>query len=422
MPAFPCLLAITMRLFDFSGCFAPFTPSARHVLAAWLVAVLFGTSTVCPALAQASGQVPPAPGVGVITATAQPVPYVNVLPNGVVKPIRVAQVRARVAGILLKQVFREGSDVKEGELLFQIDPTVFEAAVASAKASVAQAKAGIARAEANATQTSLRAKRYRELVATKAVSQQELDDANSAELQADAELQGARASLLATEAALKTAEINLSYTKVTAPISGRIGRPFVTEGALVGQGEATPLAEINQVEIVYVDFAQPANELSSFKQRFGEGADWSKVKATLLLDNEAAYKFPGKPLLNEISVDNTTGSVILRVVFPNPDWLLWPGMYVKGRFEFNDGGKAFLIPHQAVMRRGNNTFIYIAGPDRKLAVLPIESNETRGTDWVVRKGLLKEGMSIVVEGGQRPAIYPGATVNPVPWSPQPQGQ
>ncbi|MDR2512776.1 MAG: efflux RND transporter periplasmic adaptor subunit [Puniceicoccales bacterium] len=383
------------------------------------MAILFIFIAACPAVAQApvAKAPPPASGVGVVKATAQPVPYVNVLPNGVVKPVRVAQVRARVPGILLKQVFREGSDVKEGDLLFQIDPTVFEAALASAKATVAQAQASIARAEANTAQTTLRARRYRELVSTKAVSQQELDDAEAAVLLANADLQGAKASLLAAEAALKTAGINLGYTKVAAPISGRIGRPFVTEGALVGQGEATPLAEINQVETVYVDFAQPANELSSFKQRFGEGADWSKVKATLLLDNGTAYKFPGKPLLSEISVDNTTGSVILRVEFPNPDWLLWPGMYVKGSFEFSDNSKAFLVPHQAVMRRGNNTFIYIVGSGNKLAALPIESDETHGTDWVIRKGLLKEGMHIVVEGGQRPAIYPGATVNTFPWTP-----
>ncbi|MDR2863157.1 MAG: efflux RND transporter periplasmic adaptor subunit [Puniceicoccales bacterium] len=354
--------------------------------------------------------------VGVLTIHPVSVPLQRELP-GYVKPVRVAQVRARVAGILLKQVFREGSDVKEGDLLFQIDPALFDARVESAKATVKQAEAGIARAEANLNNTSLIVKRYSELIGTQAVSQQDLDNAVAAELQARAELQGAKASLLAANATLKAAELDLGYTKVTAPISGRIGRPLVTEGALVGQGEATPLAEINQLDPVYVDFTQPASELSTFKQQAGTGTDWSKVKVSLLLDGTTEYKHPGKLLFSEISVDTSTSSVTLRTEFPNPDWLLWPGVYTRGRFEFDDDSKVFLIPQQAVLRSANGAAVYVVGSDNKVALVPLKSNEARNTNWIVREGL-NDGDRVIVEGGQKiMPLFPGATVIPVPWNP-----
>ncbi|MDR1498022.1 MAG: efflux RND transporter periplasmic adaptor subunit [Puniceicoccales bacterium] len=361
--------------------------------------------------------VPPGyqPEVGVITLKAEKVPLVRSLP-GRIKPVRVAQVRARVPGVLQKQVFRDGTDVKEGDSLFEIDPSLYEARVASAKASVAQAEANIERAEANFTQAGLLAKRYRELAPTKAVSQQELDNAVSAEAQAKADRAGAKAGLLAAKAALQAAELDLGYTKVRAPISGRIGRPFVTEGALVGQGEVTPLAEINQLEPVYVDFVQAANELSSLKQQIGAGTDWnSVVKVTLLLDNNVKYKFGGKPLLSEITVEPSTASVTLRVEFPNPDWILWPGMYVWGSFEYDSGKPAFLLPTQAVIRDAKGAFIYTV-VDGKLVPVPFESNETNGSNWVVRNGL-KEGTIVVVDGNQRIAtpLAPGVPVKTVPW-------
>ena len=369
---------------------------------------------------QKNAGTPPGPGaapeVGVLVLKGESVPVARVL-SGRVKPVRVAQVRARVAGILQKQIFREGSDVKEGDLLFQIDPVLFEARVASASASVAGAQAGIESAKAVLTQARLLAARCRELVKTKAVSQQEHDNAVAGELQAEAGLHSASAALLAAQAALKAAELDLGYTRVTAPISGRIGRPFVTEGALVGQGEVTLLAEINQVDTVYVDVTQPANELSSFKQRVGAGADWSRIKVVLLLDDGAEYKFPGKPLVSEITVDPGTNNVTLRVEFPNPDWLLWPGMYLRSRFEYDDGSKAFLVPHQAVMRDNNGASVYIVGEGNKLVRVPLAGEEARDAFWVVRKGL-REGMQLVVEGAQRAMLRlgPGSVVSPKPWS------
>ncbi|MDR2430188.1 MAG: efflux RND transporter periplasmic adaptor subunit [Puniceicoccales bacterium] len=392
---------------------------ACSCLLALAVFVFAGMPVVAVAQEQKGGARPLGPGgapeVGVLALKAEVVPVARVL-SGRVKPVRVAQVRARVAGILQKQIFREGSDVKEGDLLFQIDPVLFEARVASANASVAGAKAGIESATAVLTQARLLAARCRELVKTRAVSQQEHDNAVAGELQAEAGLHSATAALLAAQAALKAAELDLGYTRVTAPISGRIGRPFVTEGALVGQGEVTLLAEINQVETVYVDVTQPANELSSFKQKVGAGADWSKVKVVLLLDNGVEYKFAGKPLVSEITVDPGTNNVTLRVEFPNPDWLLWPGMYLRSRFEYDDGSKAFLVPHQAVMRDGSGASIYIVGEGNKLVRVPLVGEEARGASWVVREGL-KEGMRVVVEGAQRAMLRlgPGSVVSPKPW-------
>ncbi|MDR2844997.1 MAG: efflux RND transporter periplasmic adaptor subunit [Puniceicoccales bacterium] len=400
-----------------------FTTALRRVVICLLPFVAFSlcgcgekTSPAAAPSGHAAGA-GPAPEVGYIVAEPVSVPLRRDLP-GYVKPVRVAQVRARVAGILQKQVFREGADVKEGELLFEIDPNIFQVRVESARASVAQAEANIARATANATQAGQQAKRYRELAPSKAVSQQELDNAIAADLQAQAELKAAEAALKAASAALSAAEIDLGYTKVTAPISGRIGRPLVTEGALVGQGEATLLAEINQLDTIYVDFTQAANELSSFKQNAAANTDWNKaVKVVLLLDNGTEYKVPGKPLLSEISVDSSTSSVTLRVEFSNADWILWPGMYVWGRFEYDDGSKAFLIPQQAVMRNGKSAAVYVIGADNKVVLLPLASSEVRGSNQVVRGNGLKAGDKIVVEGAQKAIpLPPGTVVKSVPWN------
>lgn len=370
--------------------------------------------------AKAAPAAPRAPEVGVVEIKAVAQPVVRVLP-GRVKSLRVAQVRARVPGVLQKQIFRDGADVKEGDPLFQIDVSVYEARLASAKATVAQAEANIARADANFDQASKLAKRYRELVKSNAVSQQELDNAVSAELQAIADKQGAKANLLAAQAARQTAEIDLGYTKVIAPISGRIGRPFVTEGALVGQGDVTLLAEINQFDRVYVDVVQPSGDLLALRQKAGASLD--KVKLTLLLDNGEEYKHPGKALLSEIAVDPGTSSVTWRIEFPNPDKLLWPGTYVRVRFEYDDGKTAFLIPQQAVLRDAKTAApsVFVVDGENKISSVSVHGSEASGPNWVVREGDFKDGMKVVVEGGQRAMVRlaPGASVVPVAWVPVP---
>lgn len=364
----------------------------------------------------AAAQQAPLPEVGVIVAELASVPFTAEMP-GRVRSVRVAQVRARVAGILQEQTFREGSDVKKGDVLFQIDPTLFEANVASAKANVARAEASIVRAKANLTQANLLSARYDKLADSNAVSQQERDNATSGRLQAEAEVKAAEADLLAMQAALKAAELDLGYTKVDAPISGRIGRALVTEGALVGQGEVTLLAEINQMDPIYVDFTMPANEMTRFKRKAGAEADWSRVKVQLVLDDGYVYEKPGKLLFSEITVNPGTGSVTLRAEFPNDDWLLWPGMYVRGKFEYDDGTKAVLIPQQAVMRSVTGANVYLVNAEGKLELFPVPTQEARGADWVVREGF-KGGEKIVVEGAQRSfvPVKPGSEVTAKPWS------
>ncbi len=366
--------------------------------------------------AAAAKETPPPPEVGVIVAEPVSVPFTAEMP-GRVRSVRVAQVRARVAGILQEQTFREGSDVKKGDVLFQIDPTLFEANVASAKANVARAEASIVRAEANLTQANLLSARYDKLAGSNAVSQQERDNATSGRLQAEAEVKAAEADLLAMKAALKAAELDLSYTKVDAPISGRIGRALVTEGALVGQGEVTLLAEINQMDPVYVDFIMPANELTRFKRKAGASADWNKVKVELMLDDGSLYEKTGKLLFSEITVDPGTGSVTLRAEFPNDEWMLWPGMYVRGKFAYDDGTKAVLIPQQAVIRTAAGASVYVVNAESKLELRPVSTAEVKGSNYVQRSGFMA-GEKIVVEGAQRVLIpvQPGSVVTPKPWS------
>ncbi|MDR1817587.1 MAG: efflux RND transporter periplasmic adaptor subunit [Puniceicoccales bacterium] len=410
--------------------------NAKHLAAVLLTAAL--SVPTGSQIAAAAGETPakpasPAAGetsakqpvaapqqVGVIALKATRIPVVKKLP-GRVAALRSAEVRARVPGILLKQKFREGTDVKEGDALFQIEPAPFEARVAAAKANVLTAKADIALAEANLKQTTTLWRRYKELVGTKAISVQDYDNAEASKIAAEARLDAAKSQLSAAEAALKTAEIDLGYTNVTAPISGRIGRPFVTEGALVGQASVTPLAEINQLDPVYVDFSQGANDLSSFKQKVGSEAKWkTNLSVSLVLDNDAPYPHAGELLVSEITVDPNTGSVKLRAKFPNTDWLLWPGMYVWGEFKFNDDVPVFLVPQQSVARDESGASIFVVDEQNTVAKVPVVTDETSGTNWVIRNNkALREGLSVIVDGGMQAAapLKPGQTVTPVPWKP-----
>ncbi|TQK06159.1 MULTISPECIES: efflux RND transporter periplasmic adaptor subunit [unclassified Herbaspirillum] len=335
------------------------------------------------------GAMPPAE-VSVVTVAPQRIAITNELP-GRLEAYRVAQVRARVAGIVQKRVFKEGSDVKEGQLLFQIDP--------------AQYQASYDNAQANLTQTTLKAQRYKPLVEVNAVSKQEYDDAVSAQKQA--------------EAAVRIAKLNLGYASVTSPISGRIGRALVTEGALVGQGgDATQMALVQQLDPIYVNVTQSSADLLKLQQAMASGQLKSvgdgKASVTLLLENGQPYPLPGKLLFSDITVDEATGSISLRAEFPNPKRVLLPGTYVRAKIEQAIDEQALMVPQQAVMRDLNGSSVFVVDADNKVAPRVVKTGSAQGNNWQVIDGL-KEGDRVIVEGLQK--VRPGAAVKPVQWNP-----
>jgi len=347
---------------------------------------------------------PPPPEVGVMTVRTQALPITTELP-GRIDAVRTAEVRARVAGILLKQVYREGSDVKAGDVLFQIDPAPLQAVYDSAKAS-------LAKAEANVKQTQAQAQRDEVLVKIHAVSQQDYDTAVSAAAQGNADV-------LAAKAALETASLNLGYTTVTAPISGRIGKALVTEGALVGQNEATELAVIQQLDPIYFDFTQSSTEGLKLRQAFAAGklknVAPGEAKLTLLLEDGTTYPHAGKLLFSDITVDPTTGMVTLRAEFPNPDDLLLPGMFARARLEQAVDSQAITVPQRGVTYGADgNPTVMVVTPDDKVEIRPVTVSAAAGNDWIITSGL-KAGEQVILEGFQK--AQPGMTVKPVPFEP-----
>jgi len=352
---------------------------------------------------EAAPAAPPPPTVSVITVAPGAVAVTDELP-GRVEASRVAQVRARTPGIVLKRVFQEGGDVKAGEVLFRIDPTEFQAGYASAQAAVAKA-------EANLAQADLKVKRYKPLLAAQAVSQQEYDDAVTAQKQAAADL-------ATSKAARQTAGLTLGYATVTAPISGRVGRALVTEGALVGQGEATPMATVQQLDPIYVTVTQSSMEMAQLRRALASGrlksAGKDQAKVTLVMENGEEYPTAGKLQFSDVSVDESTGSVSMRAAFPNPQRLLLPGMYVRARLEQGVNEAAITVPQQAVVRGAEGSSVMVVGSDNKVVARPVKAEAASGDKWIVSEGL-KGGERIIVEGFQK--AKPGATVTPQPWAP-----
>jgi membrane fusion protein (multidrug efflux system) len=349
----------------------------------------------------AGGGMPPAE-VGFVTVAPRPVGLTSELP-GRLEASRVAQVRARAAGIVQKRLFREGGDVKAGQALFQIDPGPYSAALDSAAAS-------LARSEANLAQAAAQAERYKPLVEANAISKQDYVNAVAAHKQAEADVAAGRA-------ALRTARINLGYTNVTAPIGGRIGRALVTEGALVGQGEATPLAVVQQIDPMYVNFTQSTSEVLRLRraletgqlQRSGNGA----ASVQVVLDDGTVHAQPGKLLFTDLTVDPTSGQVTLRAEVPNPGGFLLPGMYVRVRLQQAQIDQAILVPQQAVMRATSGDTVLVVGADSKPAPRPVKIGAAQGSDWIVLDGL-KAGEQVIVDGFQK-MMVPGAPVKAVPW-------
>ena len=341
-------------------------------------------------------QLPPTE-VTIVVAHASDAP-VTFDVSGRVLAYRTAEVRARVEGILEKRLFKEGGEVQEGQSLFRLDARTLEANVASAEAA-------LAKAQANAEIAGQTAKRYRQLITDQAISKQELDQAEALLKQAQAEVESAAA-------AVARARIDLDHASVRAPISGRITRAYVTEGALVGHNEATHLATIEQIDPVYVDFTQSgAQRLRLQKAMLAGELKRARVPVTLILEDGSQYPQPGRLLFSEQTVDPATGTVTLRAEFPNPNRLLLPGMFATVRFAPGELGAAVKIPQRAVLASPQGQFVYVVGPQNKVAVQPIQTGGFSGADWIVTGGL-KGGERVVVDGLQK--IRPGAVVNPVP--------
>lgn len=345
---------------------------------------------------QAAQQQPPE--VGVVTLKNEPLQITTELP-GRTSAFRVAEVRPQVSGIILKRNFVEGSDVKAGQSLYQIDPATYQAAYDSAKADLAQA-------EANARVAQLTITRYKPLLGTKYISQQDYDTAAGTAAQTAAAAQAARANV-------ETARINLAYTKVTSPISGRIGKSSVTEGALVSSGQTTALATVQQLDPMYVDVTQSSDEFLRLRAELESGQlkqNDGKANVTLLMQNGNAYPQTGTLEFSDVSVDETTGSITLRAIFPNPDNRLLPGMFVRARLDEGTNPTALLVPQQGVTRTptGQATAM-VVGADNKVESRNITANQAFGDKWLVTEGL-KAGERVITTGIQR--AKPGAQVTP----------
>ena len=336
------------------------------------------------------------PEVGVVTLKTEPLQITTELP-GRTNAFRVAEVRPQVSGIILKRNFTEGSDVVAGVSLYQIDPATYQAAYSSAKGD-------LAKAEAAAKIAQLTLNRYQKLVGTQYISKQDFDSA-----QADA--QQADAAVLAAKAAVETARINLAYTKVTSPISGRIGKSAVTEGALVQNGQANALATVQQLDPIYVDVTQSSNDFLRLKQELDNVTlkqKDGKAKVDLITQDGISYPQSGSLQFSDVTVDQTTGSITLRAIFPNPNHTLLPGMFVRAKLEEGINPNALLVPQQGVTRnpRGDATAMVVDG-DNKVAVRQITASQAIGDKWLVTDGL-KAGDKVIITGLQK--VKPGAQV------------
>lgn len=341
----------------------------------------------------------PAPEVGVITARYEPVALMTELPARA-EPVRTAQVRARVDGVVLKRLFTEGSEVKQGQSLFQIDPAPYQARLAAAQADVGSAQATLNQA------TSL-AERYKPLVEANAVSKQEYTNAVAAQKQAEAALAAARAQV-------RIAQLNAGYANVNAPISGRIGRALVTEGALVSAAQATELALIQQTNPMYLNITQSATELQRLRKQAGGNVKDAPV--SVMLDDGTELANKGRLLFSDVTVDPSTGQVTLRAQVPNPDNSLLPGQYVRVRLAQAELPNGIVVPQQAVTRGGpQGDTLMVVGPDNKPARRTVKIASQQGSSWVVTEGL-KEGERVMVDGFQKlQMLPPGTPVKPVPW-------
>lgn len=338
------------------------------------------------------GSAPPPVEVDVVTITPQPVDVTSTLP-GRTSAYRIAEVRPQVSGIVTKRLFVEGSHVEKGDVLFELDASTYKAALASAKAS-------LARSEASLVQAQFQAKRYSELVKKNSVSQQDYEDAQASYKQALASVEEAKANV-------NSAEINLDYTKITAPISGRIGRTLITEGALVTANQTNALATIQQLDPLYVDLSQPSNALLKLRQATGmENKELSGIK--LFLDDGTPIDQRATLQFAEVSVNENTGTVNVRATVDNPDQFLLPGLYVRAAVPTEHRDDGILIPQAAVTRNARGeASVFVVNAENQIESRKVETSNTIGNQWLIDSGL-KAGEQVVVNGIQK--IQPGSKV------------
>jgi membrane fusion protein (multidrug efflux system) len=356
------------------------------ILAAMLALSACGGKEGVGQPAAAAAAAPPPPEVDVVTVAAGSVVLTQDLP-GRLEAYRTSQVRARVEGIVEKKLFAEGSDVKAGANLFHIDARNFQAAYDSAKAD-----AGVAR---------MTIERYKPLLVAKVISQQDYDLA--------------AAKLKQTESALSKAQIDLENTRVPAPISGRIGHAQVTEGALVGRGDATLLATIEQIDPIYANFKQTSDDWVRLQQAFKSGKlKKSSAPVELILDDGSIYPLSGKLLFSDLAVDPGTGSVSMRAEFSNPKHELLPGMFARVRFSEGTADNTIKVPQRAVQTTVQGQLVMVVDAESKVAPRPVQTGEMAGGDFVITEGL-KPGDRVIVNGLQK--ARPGSPVKPVEWNP-----
>lgn len=332
---------------------------------------------------------PAEPQVTVHVVESAPLAVTTELP-GRTTPFRIAEVRPQVSGIVLKRNFTEGSDIEAGQSLYQIDPVTYQADYDSAKGELAKSEAAAAIAH-------LTVKRYVPLVGTKYISQQEYDQAIADARQADA-------AVIAAKAAVESARINLAYTKVTSPISGRIGKSSVTEGALVTNGQATELATVQQLDPIYVDVTQSSSDFMRLRQSVEQGSlhkDNTRSNVELVMENGQAYPLKGTLQFSDVTVDESTGSITLRAVFPNPQHTLLPGMFVRARIDEGIQPNAILVPQQGVTRtpRGD-AMVMIVNDKDQVEARDVIATQAIGDKWLISKGL-QPGDKVIVSGLQK---------------------
>lgn len=366
------------------------------------VLILVTASAVFTSCSQKQAAAPPPPEVATVAVACQPVLLTTELP-GRTSPYRVAEIRPRVSGLIQKRLFTEGAEVKEGDVLYQIDPAPFRAVLDNAQAALARAQANLAAVEARAT-------RYKKALDDKAVSQQDYDDAAAA-------LKQTRADIAYYQAAMERASIDLGYTRVFSPITGRVGRSSVTDGAIVTAYQASPLASIQQLDPIYVDVPQSTTALLELERRLKEGQlnhdGTNQNKVQLILEDGTTYPLEGTLEFREVTVDPTTGSVVLRAVFPNPHGVLLPSMFVRAVVKEGVKGEGILIPQQAVGRDPKGTpFTWVVDKDGKAERRLLNVERAVKDQWLVSAGL-KSGEHIITEGVQR--VRPGAVVKEVPF-------
>ncbi len=378
-----------------------FLKSHSSVKSAIAVLLVAGALSACGDK-KAPAAAPPEPTVGVITVQPSTLTLGNDLPARL-EPSREAEILSRVSGVVLKRTFAEGSEVNAGQSLYQIDSTAYLANLQAARASLEKAQASLALASSNVA-------RYRPLAAAEAISKQELDNAVAQQRLAQAEVSAAKA-------AIQTAQLNVNYSRVLAPISGTIGRSYVTEGALVGESGPTKLAVIQQIDPLYVNITQSAQEVMALRKKIADGALQTvdgQPSVKILMEDGTPYDLPGKLIFTDLTVDETTGQVNVRAEVPNPNKSLLPGLYVRVILDQSQLPNAILLPQQSVTRSAKGDSVLVVNADGSFAPRPVTVLQAQGSNWIISSGL-KAGEKVIVDGVMAVGMTGAKKVKTTPW-------